>query len=199
MSGARGDGVQAASQGHGPLLQRDYWAVLDREVRSATEAATCIASRFCDLSPPGMLRFERTGDSERPLRPGDELEVHLPLAGTFGVRVTHKDRLSLTVVTLPGHPEAGRITFGAYPNREGEVVIHVRSRARSGTARRYFGFLAVGEPMQTITWSEFIDRLAAALGSRVRDVIHAETREVEETNEDGPDGIDRPTYRAVGP
>ena len=53
------------------------------------------------------------------------------------------DRLgqrSLTLGTLEGHPEAGRITFGAYRNDDGDVVFHIRSRARSSTLFNYVGF-----------------------------------------------------------
>jgi hypothetical protein len=44
------------------------------------------------------------------------------------------------------------------------------------------GFLAI---MQTTTWTDFINNTAAALGARIPDVIHAETREVDERPEDG--------------
>ena len=59
------------------------------------------------------------------------------------------------------------------------------------------GFVAFGDPMQTSTWTDFINRLAALVGSGVDDVIHAEKREVDEEPGDreipGP-----PTYVAKG-
>ena len=51
------------------------------------------------------------------------------------VRVVDTNSLSLTLATDDGHPEAGRITFGVYPNDEGDIVFHIRSRARSGSKR----------------------------------------------------------------
>jgi hypothetical protein len=53
--------------------------------------------------------------------------------------------------------------------------------------------------MQTLTWTGFIDRLAAAVGVGVRDVVHADKREVEEREEDRcAEGME-PTFRAMDP
>ena len=57
---------------------------------------------------------------------------------------------------LTGHPEAGRITFGAYRTVDGDVVFHIRSRACSSSLFNYLGFLVGGDPMQTATWTDFV-------------------------------------------
>lgn len=188
-----------AGDGSGPLLQRDYWAVLEGCRGTAADVARAVAEGFWRYPPPEMVRFERVDGTCDPLRVGDLMEVDIRLAGAFHVRVAHADDLSLTVATLEGHPEAGRITFGAYPNAHGEIVFHIRSRARASSRKRYVGFLSAGDPMQTLTWTGFIDRLAAAVGSGVRDVIHADTREVEEREEDRCDEGMEPTFRAMDP
>ena len=100
-----------------------------------------------------------------------------------GVRVVHEDAQSLTLATLSGHPEAGRITFGSYRNAAGDVVFHIRSRARSGTALQRLGFLAIGDAMQTNTWADFIRNTAASVSARIAGSIHADTQEVDETME----------------
>ena len=104
---------------------------------------------------------------------------------------------SLTLATLTGHPEAGRITFGSYRNSAGDVIFHIRSRARSGTPLKRVGFLAIGEAMQTNTWTDFIRNTAAAVNAVIAGVIHAETEKVDETPEDDEPSC-RPTFQAVG-
>jgi Domain of unknown function (DUF1990) len=183
-----------AAQGSGPLLQRDYWAAI-RDCRiSPRQFGGLFAAHFDDFAPNALARFERMGASaDRPLRVGDELRVHIRMAGTFGVRVLHLDENSITFCTLQGHPEAGRITFGAYRNRRGDVVFHIRSRARSASSKYYAGFVAVGEPMQTMTWTDYVDQLAHSIGRGVLGRIHEETRVL-----DSKDDENVPTYLARG-
>ena len=111
--------------------------------------------------------------------------------------MVHEDPNSLTFATLAGHPEAGRITFGAYRNAAGDVIFHIRSRARSSSDSTRLGFLAIGEAMQTNTWTDFINNTVASVGGRVRDAIRAETKEVEQEAEDN-EPLGSPTFRAVG-
>jgi hypothetical protein len=130
------------------------------------------------------------------LEVGDEMEVEIWKLGMFGVRVVHCDGNSLTIATLDGHPEAGRITFGSYRNARGEVLFHIRSRARAGSKLKYVGFVALGDAMQTNTWTGFIHRLALEAGDGVAGEIHVEKREVDE--EPGDEAADRPTFIARG-
>ncbi len=179
--------------GSGPLLERDYWAVVEGCELSPSEVATVLAERFCDFAPPDLARFWRLDDSRGSLDVGDELGVAIRLAGTFGVRVVHKDAQSLTLGTLRGHPEVGRITFGAYRNDWGQVVVHIRSRARSSDPAHYAGFLVLGEAMQTNTWTQFLDRLAATVGRGVVGSISEELRRLDHPHSEP---TDEPTYEA---
>lgn len=198
--------IQPPSEGKGPLLQRDYWAVLREPRVGPRDLAALLASHFHDFAPPALVRFSRRGEDgdespvgigpDRPLEVGDELDVDIRAAGAFAVQVIHRGSCSLTLATLKGHPEAGRITFGAYPNRRGDVVFHIRSRARAGSHVQMAGFLFAGDPMQTNTWSDFINRLAASVGEGIIGVIRAEKKTVEE--EPGDRSMDGPTYIAEG-
>ena len=192
-TGAAG-GLQQASDGWGPLLERDYWAVIEEPGGGPEELAELLARRLPGFAPPDLLAFTRPAEAEGPLEVGDEMDVRIAGAGTFGVRVVHRDRQSLTVATLPGHPEAGRITFGSYRNGRGDVVFHIRSRARSSSRTSLLGFLAAGDPMQTNSWTDFVNRVAASFGKGVRGVVHAEKRKVE--SEPGDEAVDRPTFQA---
>lgn len=188
--------LQPAADGSGSLLERDYWAVVAGPPLAPQEVADAVARHFERFAPSELVVFRRRGEGGRPLEVGDEMDVEIRHVGTFGVRVVHRSELSLTLGTLEGHPEAGRITFGAYPDSDGAVVFHIRSRARASSGLMLASFLAAGEPMQTSTWSAFVERVASSLGKGVRSAIHAETREVEEGEADRALDDLRPTYRA---
>jgi hypothetical protein len=190
------DGLQPASRGVGPLIQRDYWAVI-RDCRlSPSELITFLRERFVDFPPADLLRFGKNTSPEQALQVGDELDIDMGFAGWAAVRVLALDEQSLTLGTLEGHPEAGRITFGAYRNGRGDVIFHIRSRARSSSLVRYIGFLIIGDPMQTNTWTDFIDRTAHTVGEGVIGAIHADAQTVD--GDDGPDVMISPTFIAAG-
>lgn len=191
------EGLVLASEGTGPLLQRDYWAVIRESRKTPKEIAAILVEDFYRFAPEELVKFERVDGSSEPLQPGVELAVQIRLAGECRVRVIHRDENSLTLATLKGHPEAGRITFGAYRNKKGDVVFHIRSRARASSSVRYAGFLAVGEPMQTNSWTDFVDRVAHTVGEGVIGVIHAETTETTDEPDD-PEVICSPTFQATG-
>lgn len=189
--------LNPASEGKGPLLQRDYWAVLDHCPFRPRELIAHVAARFCEFPPPELVLFEMPQESAA-LHPGDELGIDIRGAGRCGVRVVHRDANSFTLLTLKEHPEAGRITFGAYPSAAGDVIFHIRSRARASSSLRHAEFIALGDAMQISTWTEFINRLAAATGSRVRGEIHVDSEEVEDTEADSYTQLHEPTFLARG-
>ncbi|QRO00864.1 DUF1990 family protein [Archangium violaceum] len=190
-------GLLSAEEGAGPLLQRDYWAVIENCGCSPSELMELVASRFAEFAPEELVIFDREDERSTPLEPGDELRVRIRGAGTFHVRIIHRDRQSLTMATLPGHPEAGRITFGAYRNEPGDVIFHIRSRARSGSRVMYLGFRTGGEAMQTNTWTDFVNTVALTVGEGVIGFIHAETTVMEEAHESADDARG-PTFLARG-
>jgi hypothetical protein len=182
-----------AREGVGPLVQRDYWAVIEGCAMGPRGVAHAIARSFPTFVPADVAMFHREG--EAPLAVGDELRVAIRMAGEFRVRVVHRDDNSVTLATLPGHPEAGRITFGAYRNRRGDVVMHIRSRARSGSRFHRAGFLGLGDPMQLYCWTDFINAVAARCGRGVIGSITAETNVIEDETDDC---AEIPTFTAEG-
>jgi hypothetical protein len=152
-----------------------------------------IKAHFCELPPTSLVRFVAPTGVSRDA----ELDVRIVPAQSCRVRVMHDDAQSFTLGTIEGHPEAGRITFAAYRNDAGDVIFHIRSRARSASTSKRLGFLAIGEAMQTNTWSGFINNAAAAVGAHIPDAIRAETKQVEELPEDAHP-LRSPTFLAVG-
>ena len=181
-----------ATKGTGPLLQRDYWAVFDDCSLSPAEVISHVKQHFCTLPPSALVEFAAPDGT----RLGARLDIIIRPGQHCAVRVIHEDTQSLTLGTLTGHPEAGRITFGAYRNPARDVIFHIRSRARSSDSFKLVGFLALGEAMQTNTWTDFIRNTAAQLGSSIG-AIHADTIAVDEVPEDD-EPLDSPTFLAVG-
>ena len=186
-----------ARSGSGQYLQRDYWAVIrDCRLRPG-ELMRAVRERFAEFAPAELASFRRVEGAQGPLAVNDELEVRIAAAGTCFVRVVHADEQSLTIGTLQGHPEAGRITFGAYCNAREDVIFHIRSRARSGSRLMYAGVLAAGEAMQTNTWTDFVAAVGHTFGSGVIGFIHSETQRAL----DGPQATSDeccPTFLARG-
>jgi len=185
-----------AAEGSGPLFQRDYWAVIRNARLKPSEIVSLAASRFAEFAPESLCRFQRADGAETVLDLGDELEIDITGAGQCAVRVTQRDLQSFTLSTLEGHPEAGRITFGAYRNGRGDVIFHIRSRARSGSQVKYLGFLLAGEPMQTQTWTDFVNTVANTVGEGVIGSVQADKQRVEDVP--GSDRPEQPTYAAEG-
>lgn len=183
-------------------MQRDYWAVVDGCRCRPSELLALVATRFPELPPADVVVFERDADGspgDGALEIGDELNIQIRLAGPARVRVVHKSPCSITLATLEGHPEAGRITFGAYRNDAGDVVFHIRSRARSSSLFNYLGFLVGGDPMQTSTWTDFVNNVAVSCGERVRGEVRADTRVLSDDElEPGDQTMDGPTFIARG-
>ena len=182
-----------ATEGAGPLLQRDYWAVLGDCPFSPSQLMAHVKQRFCELPPTALVEFVAADG----VCANAEIDITIKPAQHCRVRVIHEDEQSITLGTLAGHPEAGRITFGAYRNPAGDLIFHIRSRARSSSTSRLIGFLAIGDAMQTNTWTDFINNTAAAVGAHVTDAIRTDTREVEELPEDDHP-LHSPTFLAVG-
>lgn len=185
--------LMPAAEGAGPLLQRDYWAVFDPCDRSPSEVMTYVKAHFCELPPEALVHFTAT----EGIGLGARLDIVIRPAQDCAVRVVHDTPQSVTLGTLEGHPEAGRITFGAYRNDDGQVVFHIRSRARASSGPALVGFFAIGEAMQTDTWTDFINNAATALGARIEGPIRAETIEVDDRPDDAG-GRQAPTFQAVG-
>jgi hypothetical protein len=193
------DPLQPPSAGVGPLMQRDYWAVIDGCRCRPSEIVELVASRFPELPPPDVVVFEREQSDGEPgvLDVGDELNIQIRLAGPARVRVVHTCPCSITLATLKGHPEAGRITFGAYRDDDGRVIFHIRSRARSSSMFNYLGFLAGGDPMQTSTWTDFVNNVAVTCGTGVVGQVYATTRVLEPGElQPADESLDAPTFVA---
>jgi hypothetical protein len=156
-----------AATGAGPLLQRDYIGVMRSTACSPEELARLVREQFVQLAPPETAAFESERREGGPLEVGDELAIRIGGFLPCRVRVVQVDLLCLTLRTLCGHPEAGRISFRAGRDQKERLILHIRSRARSGGWLHYLGFLLLGRAMQGRCWIRFLGRAARACGGEL--------------------------------
>jgi hypothetical protein len=91
----------------------------------------------------------------------------MPGAGHAGVVITGADARSLTIRTLKGHFEAGRITFGAESDAAGRLVFRIRSRSTIQNLPRLLAYQLMGIHVQTRIWTTFVERVAEEAGGRL--------------------------------
>ena len=181
--------IAYAKAGAGPLLQRDYCGVIEGAGCTPECLSKQVREHFVEFAPPETASFEHPDGEGAPLKVGDELKIRIGGFFPCQVRVVHVDDRSLTLRTLDGHPEAGRITFGASCDEHGRLLFQIRSRARSGGLVHYLGFLLVGRTMQARCWIRFIGRVARSCGGRLVGPVRVSTTRVvdEEADCGGPD------------
>jgi hypothetical protein len=184
-----------AAEGAGPLYQRDYVGVIVDAGCTPEEVLRMLREEFPRFSDPQLAEFQREEPADRPLEIGDDMTVYIRAAGYSGVRITHMDARSLTMRTLDDHPEAGRITFGAYYDEQGRLNFRIRSRARAIDALHFIGWQLMGRHIQVQIWKEFVRRVAAGCGGRLLDDVQVETQTIEETPAD-EGALETPTFVA---
>ena len=189
--------VVTAADGTGPLLQRDYWAIINGCELAPEQIMRRVRAEFPRFAPEDLVQFSRPAPDETPLSVGDEMTVDIKSAGSCDVRVVAVDGRSLTLQTLDNHPEAGRITFGARHDAQGRTVFRIRSRARANGPLNYLGYELLGKRMQAQTWVAFIERVVAACGGRAVGDIRVQTREVPESSDD-VEAVPSPTFPTRG-
>lgn len=176
--------VQLATHGAGPLWQRDYSAVIEDTPYAPEDVLNLLLAQFPSFSPDVAAKFIRRGNPDEPLQLGEEMDINLTGYGPCAVRVVRIEPRSLTLRTIAGHLEAGRITFGAYHDEKSRLVFHIRSRSTINGPIRYLGYRLVGMPIQERIWVTFVERVAQAVGGRIVDEVHVETQKTRETASD---------------
>lgn len=173
---------QPAPEGRGPLLQRDYIGVFAEAPCSPQAVMEMVRREFPRFSPDALASFARCENG--PLEPGDEMEVNIRGVGCHKVRVVCVSERMLTLRTIEGHPEAGRISFACFCDGQGRMLFRIRSRSRVNNLVRLAGYWLGGKGAQTQIWCTFIKRVAERIGTRVRDKVVLGERFVEDSRAD---------------
>lgn len=166
---------QTATDGAGPLLQRDYWAGIPHSRLTPEEIITLLSQQFPRFAPELIASFAFV--QLPPLKAGDEMHIHIRGYGDCHVRVLLVEPRSITLMTLEDHYEAGRITFGAWADEDGQTVFKIRSRARVRSKRHLLSFLSGGHVFQKQLWLHFVQNVARECNEEFEVEVHEETEE----------------------
>jgi len=176
-----GRSPQPATRGSGPLLQRDYVLVIAGSRCTPEEAIRRVRRDFPRFSPRELAEFTRPAGAGESLEVGDTMHIHIAGYGDCAVRVAQVDPRRLTLLTLDGHLEAGRITFSADRDAAGRLVLRIRSRARLRNPPWLAAYALLGKHAQTRVWVTFLERLAVSCGGLLRSDVLLATDRVRET------------------
>ena len=172
---------QPAATGSGPLLERRYFIDVARPQRTPVQLMNEVRADLPRFSPELLADFERRDGQEGPLKVGDEF--HITILGPWNgwVRATAVGPTFFELITLEGHPEAGRIHFEAHYLSDWPDMLRfeIRSSARSRDGLVAFAYdtLGGGKLIQEATWTEFCRRVAQASGGQaLADVVVETTR-----------------------
>lgn len=186
-----------AAHGVGPLLQRDYWAHIEDPQCSPEDIIDMLTHEFPRFASASTVEFSFAHIP--PLEVGDEMSIDIRGYGNCHVRVVGRDARTLTLVTLEDHYEAGRISFSAMRQKDGLVILRIRSRARLRSKRHLLSFQVIGHLFQKQMWVQFLRNVVIACDpdgdnrSEKEVVVQEETQEVAEDETD-LDGSDSPTF-----
>lgn len=161
-------GTQPSSTGCGMLIHRQYEVVLPTLTLRATDLVRLMQRHLTELSPASLAEFEKCEGSEMVFQVGDEYDITMLGPWNGRVRVSEMSDDAFTLVTLEGHPEAGRITFSAHDHSGGERAALVRieswARARDSVVDAAYSTIGIGKQIQTEVWITFLQRLSALAG-----------------------------------
>ena len=176
---------QPAATGSGPWLERRYFIDVARPRHTPTQLMSEVQADVARFAPEMLANFKKKDAPENGLRVGEEFEIAILGPWNGCVRVTAVGSTHFELITLEGHPEAGRIHFEAHFLDESPDVLRfeIRSRARSrdGLVAFAYGTLGVGKRVQEATWVEFCRRVAAASGGQALGNVTVETLTQTET------------------
>ncbi len=170
---------QPAAAGSGPLLQRGYFIDVARPRRTPTQLMSHIQENLPRFSPELLADFTRKDGGKGPLTVGDEFHIKILGPWNGSVRVTDVGPTFFELITLEGHPEAGRIRFEAHllDGRSDALRFEIRSSARSRDGLVAFAYdtLGGGKLLQEATWAKFCQRVAQASGGQALGNVVVET------------------------
>ncbi len=170
---------QPAADGSGPLLERRYYLDLARPRLAPAALMAEVQAHLPDFAPALLADFRRKNDATGPLQVGEEFEIKILGPWNGCVRVTDAGATFFELITLEGHPEAGRIRFEAHWLDERPDVLRFeissRARSRDGLVAFAYDTIGGGKLMQEATWTEFCTRVAQAAGGAALGPVTVET------------------------
>jgi NADH dehydrogenase len=167
------------SEGTGRLEGQRYWADIQGGTMSADELFDFFRREFHNLPPEGLLDLGAEPGAQTELEEGKTLTMALPLRGNIQVRVAEIRDLTITCITLRGHPLSGAIRFEVREPVPGVVRFEIRSYTRPSDLVDLIGMRTFGKVAQKATWRSVVDRVVESSGGTAPDGVQEETRTLE--------------------
>ncbi len=170
---------QPAASGSGPLLERRYFLDLARPRLTPAALMAAVQADLGRFAPALLADFRRQDHATGPLQVGEEFEIKILGPWNGCVRVADAGATFFELLTLAGHPEAGRIRFEAHWLDERPDVLRFeissRARSRDGLVAFAYDTIGGGKLMQEATWTAFCQRVAVEAGGAALGPVAVET------------------------
>jgi hypothetical protein len=173
--------LQGTEDGVGPLMHRTYVTRLREAELDAGELMGKFAARPNCAAPTALASFVKHDGEEGEARVGDEFTVRMPGPWDGPVRVVDLGPTHLSLATLDGHLEAGRISFDARDLAPGRLEVRIEAWARGGdrVSNLLFDRLRVNKEVQLHMWTSVLERLVRLSGGRRDGPFDITTRRVD--------------------
>ncbi len=161
-------------QGFGQMWQKTYRVRLEGVETTPAAVIGEWKTRFPDFWPAGNRFYAPLAG----VQPGEVAVLNLSMPGgarlSTGVRVIYADDESFSFMTPEGHMFAGMITFSAFPDADGVIVVQIQALIRASDPIYEIGFqLGFGHKMEDRFWHDTLRNLAAHLGTPQASVTQA--------------------------
>ena len=159
---------QLPDDGIGPLTRKRFWADIADSRFDADRLIDYVRLNFSTLAPAIMSASAEPGTPSL-VEEGVTLTLDLPLRGHVQVRVAEVDERRFTLMTLEGHPLAGAVRMQAEPVG-GAVRFEVQVYDRAASIPDLVIMRTLGDTLQDRAWTQLIENVAKASGSRPANV-----------------------------
>ena len=159
---------QLPDDGIGSLTRKRFWADIADSRFDADRLIDYVRLNFSTLAPAIMSAAAEPATPSL-VEEGVTLTLDLPLRGHVQVRVVEVDERRFTLMTLEGHPLAGAVRIQTEPI-DGAVRFEVQVYDRAASIPDLVIMRTFGDTLQDRAWTQLIENVVKASGSRPADV-----------------------------
>ncbi|GHF42402.1 hypothetical protein FHX82_005098 [Amycolatopsis bartoniae] len=166
--------------GYGPLFHRSFRARVAGTKLDAGQLVDLVVHDFKHFVPTEVVDVHFGASGGRALDVGDELLVEMPGPWNGPVRIAHRDRTTVRLVTLRGHLEAGQVQFRAAAEN-GLLVFEIElwARAANRLVHLLYAHLRFAKEVQLNMWVRFCLAAVTTSGGELVDGVHITTRRLD--------------------
>lgn len=166
--------------GYGPLFHRRFQVRVAGAKLHADELVGLVVHDFKRFVPAEVVDVHLGTSCGGDPDVGDELLVEMPGPWNGPVRIAHRDRTTVRLVTLRGHLEAGQVQFRAADDG-GLLLFEVElwARAANRLVHLLYAHLRFAKEVQLNMWVRFCLAAVRASGGHLVNGVHIATRSLD--------------------